>query len=100
MANYIKNPFWSQAQIDRGYNLGGWAEISKTRDNNTSGRNSGVSGEARLLWVHRYLNGELNMSPGEHSHRVDALSGPTNNKVKNGEVTISPVDQALNFRIT
>jgi len=97
MSYLFKNPFASQAQLDFHYNIGGWAEKSKKRDENTSGRNSVPSGADRLNYIHRYLNHELNLPPGAHTHDTDSMSGPSN-KVKNGEVTISPLDLAINFK--
>jgi hypothetical protein len=98
MSYLFENPFASQKLIDVQYNIGGWAEISRLRDIYTGGRNTIPSGDRRD-WIHRYLNGELNMAPGQHTHGLDALSGP-HNKVKNGEVTISPIDKALVYKIT
>lgn len=99
MSYFVKNPFPNQAQINQEYNIGGWAEISRKRDINTSGRNSGPSGDAaRLDYIHRYLNRELYLSEGEHTHATDSLSGPQNKIKSNSEVTISPISKAIEFK--
>lgn len=88
--------YWNTTAIDRKYDIGGAPLLRKMWETNTNGRNKVPTGTGAVTWVHRYLNGELGMPEGEHSHGNHGNDG-SRNRVENGDVTISPFTVTKNF---